>query len=399
MTFLNFFVISLIKVAIVAFVLLTTLAYLQWIERKVIAHVQLRVGPYRVGPHGLLQPLADVVKLITKEGLIPSHVNKLFYLMAPFVAVTLALISISVLPFGPQITIGPMTTWMQLTDLRIGILFVLAVSSIGVYGVALGGWASNNKYSLLGGLRSSAQMISYELPLALAVVAPLLLANTLSFREMVNYQSGYWLGFIPRWNFFPEIVGFIVFLIASFAETNRVPFDLPEAENELVAGFHTEYSSMNFAAFFMAEYANMVTVTAVATLLYLGGWQPLFPAPYSDAVPILIFAVAGLIALYHGLNPARRMDRFTLPATALVFLGIAAIFGLSLFVPMLNVIVMALFWFCGKVLFLLFVFIWVRATLPRFRYDQLMRFAWTFLFPLAMINLLATGLIVALTTK
>ena len=188
---MNFFILTLIKVAVVAFVLLTTLAYLQWIERKVIAHVQLRVGPYRVGPHGLLQPLADVVKLITKEGLIPSHANKLFYLMAPFVAVTLALISISVIPFGPEITIGPVTTWMQLTDLRIGILFVLAVSSIGVYGVALGGWASNNKYSLLGGLRSSAQMISYELPMALAVAAPLLLANTLSFRDMVNYQSGY----------------------------------------------------------------------------------------------------------------------------------------------------------------------------------------------------------------
>jgi NADH-quinone oxidoreductase subunit H len=395
----NFFIISLIKVAVVAFVLLTTLAYLQWIERKVIAHVQLRVGPYRVGPHGLLQPLADVVKLITKEGLIPSHVNKLFYLLAPFVAVTLALISISVIPFGPQITIGPVTTWMQLTDLRIGILFVLAVSSIGVYGVALGGWASNNKYSLLGGLRSSAQMISYELPLALAVAAPLLLANTLSFREMVNYQSGYWLGFIPRWNVFPEILGFIVFLIASFAETNRVPFDLPEAENELVAGFHTEYSSMNFAAFFMAEYANMVTVTAVATLLFLGGWQPPFPEPYSNFVPILVFAIAGLIALYHGLNPARRMDKFTLPATALVFLGIAAIFGASLFVPVAKSILMALFWFCGKVLILLFVFIWVRATLPRFRYDQLMRFAWTGLFPLSMFNLLATSLIVALTTK
>ncbi len=395
----NFYIVSLIKVAVVAFVLLTTLAYLQWIERKVIAHVQLRVGPYRVGPHGLLQPLADVVKLITKEGLIPSHVNKLFYLLAPFVAVALALTSIAVIPFGPEITIGPVKTWMQLTDLRIGILFVIAISSIGVYGVALGGWASNNKYSLLGGLRSSAQMISYELPLALAVAAPLLLANTLSFREMVNYQGGYWLGFIPRWNVFPEIIGFIVFMIASFAETNRVPFDLPEAENELVAGFHTEYSSMTFAAFFMAEYDNMVTVTAVATLLFLGGWQPPFPAPYSDAVPILVFAIAGLIALYHGLNPARRMDKFTLPATAVVFVGIAAIFGLSLLVPMLNTILMALFWFCGKVLVLLFIFIWVRATLPRFRYDQLMRFAWVFLFPLAMINLLATSLIVALTTK
>ncbi len=399
MNLFNFYIVSLIKVAVVAFVLLTTLAYLQWIERKVIAHVQLRVGPYRVGPHGLLQPLADVVKLITKEGLIPSHVNKLFYLMAPFVAVALALTSIAVIPFGPEIKVGPVDTWMQLTDLRIGILFVIAISSIGVYGVALGGWASNNKYSLLGGLRSSAQMISYELPLALAVAAPLLLANTLSFREMVNYQSGYWLGFIPRWNVFPEIIGFNVFMIASFAETNRVPFDLPEAENELVAGFHTEYSSMNFAAFFMAEYANMVTVTAVATLLFLGGWQPPFPAPYSDVVPILVFAISGLIALYHGLNPARRMDKFTLPATAVVFLGIAAIFGLSLFVPMLNTILMALFWFCGKVLILLFIFIWVRATLPRFRYDQLMRFAWVFLFPLAMINLLATSLIVALTTK
>lgn len=395
----NFIVLSLIKAALVAFVLLTALAYLQWIERKVIAHIQLRVGPYRVGPHGLLQPLADVVKLITKEGVIPSHVNKLFYLMAPWMAVVLALISICVIPFGPEITIGPVKTWMQLTDLRIGILFVLAVSSIGVYGVALGGWASNNKYSLLGGLRSSAQMISYELPLGLAVASPLLLANTLSFRDMVNYQSGYWLGFIPRWNVFPEIIGFIVFLIAGFAETNRVPFDLPEAENELVAGFHTEYSSMKFAAFFMAEYANMVTVTAVATLLFLGGWLPPFPEPYSDFVPILIFLVAGLIAIYHGLNPARRMDKYTLPATGLIFLGIAAIFGLSLFVPVLKAILMALFWFCGKLGILLFIFIWVRATSPRFRYDQLMRFAWVFMFPLSMLNLLGTGLIVALTSQ
>jgi NADH-quinone oxidoreductase subunit H len=399
MSLLNFYTITVIKVLIVAFVLLTTLAYLQWIERKVIAHVQLRVGPYRVGPHGLLQPLADVVKLITKEGMLPSHVNRLFYLLAPFVAVALALTSIAVIPFGPEIKIGPVDTWMQLTDLRIGILFVLAISSIGVYGVALGGWASNNKYSLLGGLRSSAQMISYELPLALAIAAPLLLANTLSFREMVNYQTGYWLGFIPRWNCIPEIVGFIVFMIAGFAETNRVPFDLPEAENELVAGFHTEYSSMTFAAFFMAEYANMVTVTAVATLLFLGGWTPPFPEPYSDVIPILVFAIAGFIALFHGLNPARRMDKFTLPATALLFLGLAAIFGASLLVPVAKTILMALFWFCGKVLLLLFVFIWVRATLPRFRYDQLMRFAWTGLFPLSIVNLLATGLIVALATK
>ncbi len=396
---MNFLLLSLIKAAVIAFVLLTTLAYLQWIERKVIGHIQLRVGPYRVGPHGLLQPLADVVKLITKEGVMPSHVNKFFYLLAPFMAVVLALISIAVIPFGPQITIGPVTTWMQLTDLNIGILFVLAISSVGVYGVALGGWASNNKYSLLGGLRSSAQMISYELPLALAIAAPLLLANTLSFREMVDYQSGYWLGFIPRWNVFPEIVGFAIFVIAGFAETNRVPFDLPEAENELVAGFHTEYSSMSFAAFFMAEYANMITVTAVATLLFLGGWQPAFPAPYSDFIPVIIFTLGGLIAVYHGLHPARRMDKFTLPAAGLVFLGIAALFGISLFVPVLKTILMALFWFCGKVGLLLFLFIWVRGTLPRFRYDQLMRFAWIVMFPLAIVNLLVTGLIVALTSK
>jgi NADH-quinone oxidoreductase subunit H len=198
---------------------------------------------------------------------------------------------------------------------------------------------------------------------------------------------------------FPEIVGFIIFVIAGFAETNRVPFDLPEAENELVAGFHTEYSSMKFAAFFMAEYANMVTVTAVATLLFLGGWLPPFPEPYSDFVPILIFAISGLIAIYHGLNPARRMDKFTLPATGIVFLGIAGIFGISLLVPMLKIIVMALFWFCAKLGFLLFVFIWVRATSPRFRYDQLMRFAWIFMFPLSMLNLLGTGLVVALTSK
>ena len=396
---MNFLILSLIKAAVIAFVLLTTLAYLQWIERKVIGHIQLRMGPYRVGPHGLLQPLADVVKLITKEGVLPSHVNKGFYLLAPFVAVMLALISIAVIPFGPEITIGPVTTWMQLTDLKIGVLFVLAISSVGVYGVALGGWASNNKYSLLGGLRSSAQMISYELPLAIAVAGPLLLANTLSFRDMVSYQSGYWLGFIPRWNLFPEIIAFVVFLVAGFAETNRVPFDLPEAENELVAGFHTEYSSMSFAAFFMAEYANMVTVAAVATLLFLGGWEPPFPEPYSDFVPVLVFALGGLVALYHGFNPARRKDKYTLPVAGLVFLGIAALFGACFFVPVLKVILMALFWFCGKAGILLFLFIWVRATLPRFRYDQLMRFAWIGLFPLAMVNLLVTALVVALTSK
>ncbi len=397
---MNFFLLSLIKAAIVAFVLMTTLAYLQWIERKVIAHIQLRVGPRRVGPHGLLQPLADVIKLITKEDMIPSHVNKVFYLLAPFLAVTFALISISVIPFGSEIQVFGVRTWMQLTDLNIGVLFVLAIGSVGVYGVALAGWSSNNKYSLLGGLRSSAQMISYELPMALAVAAPLLIMNTLSLRELVIAQQGYYLGFIPKWAIFqgpwPQIFSFILFLIAAFAETNRVPFDLPEAENELVAGFHTEYSSMKFAAFFMAEYANMLTVSCMATILFLGGWQPLFPEAFgSQFVPTIIFALAGAVSLYHGLNPARKLDRITLPAAALVFFGIAVLF----LIPVVQSIILPLFWFAAKVGIILFLFIWIRGTLPRFRYDQLMRFAWTFMFPIAMVNLLITGLLVALTGK
>jgi len=394
-----FIVITVIKTALILFVLLTVLAYLQWVERKVIAHVQVRMGPSRVGPHGLLQPLADVIKLITKEGIMPPHANKFFYLLAPFFAVFMALISISVIPFGTQLTVGPYTTWMQLTDLNVGILFVLSISAMGVYGIALAGWSSNNKYALLGGLRSSAQMISYELPMSLAIAAPLLIFGTLSLRGIVDAQSGYHLGVIPKWAVFampfPQIFSFIIFLIASFAETNRVPFDLPEAENELVAGFHVEYSSMTFAAFFMAEYANMVTVCSIATLLFLGGWHPLWPAAYgSNLAAPLIMLIAGAICIYHGLNPARPFDRFTLPVFGVVFFGIA---GLLLIPPVVPVI-MPIFWFLAKTGFLLFVFIWIRATLPRFRYDQLMAFAWKGLFPAALLNLLITGFLVALTS-
>ena len=394
---MNFFLLTAIKAAVLAFVLLTTLAYLQWIERKVIAHIQSRLGPSRVGPHGLLQPLADVIKLITKEDLLPPHVNKFFYLLAPFLAVTMALLSISVIPFGAQTEIAGTPTWMQLTDLNVGVLFVLAVSSMGVYGIALAGWASNNKYSLLGGLRSSAQLISYKLPLSLAVAAPLLLANTLSLREIVQAQSAFYWSFIPKWNILqlpaPQLVSFIVFLIAGFAETNRVPFDLPEAETELVAGFHTEYSSMKFAAFFMAEYANMITVASMTTILFLGGWLPPFPAALgSDFIAPALLAFAGAISLYHGLHPARRLDRYTLPAVALVFFALAAAF----LIPAVVAMFMPVFWFVAKTGLLLFVFIWIRGTLPRFRYDQLMGFAWKFLFPVAVLNLLVTGLLVAL---
>src|SRR4051794_40137474 len=386
----SFIFVSIVKALVIFGVLMTTLAYLQWVERKVIAHIQVRPGPYRVGPHGLLQPLADVIKLITKEDLVPPYVNKPLYLAAPFLAITMALLSISVIPFGPTISVAGYQTAMQLTDLNIGVLFVLAVSSMGVYGIALAGWSSNNKYALLGGLRSSAQMISYELPMSLAIAAPLLISNTLSLRELVERQQGG----IWHWNLIHggQIISFVIFLIAAFAETNRVPFDLPEAENELVAGFHTEYSSMKFASFFMAEYANMITVSAMAVLLFLGGWDAPWPARYgSSFVPVFIFALAGLVAIYHGLNPARKRDRLTLPAFGIIFLIIAGVFLL----PFVQSWLLPLFWFAAKVGFILFAFMWVRGTLPRFRYDQLMRFTWKGLFPVAVLNLLVTGFLVA----
>jgi NADH-quinone oxidoreductase subunit H len=399
---MNFFLVTLIKFVIVAAVFMTALAYLQWIERKVLAHIQLRPGPYRVGPHGLLQPLADVIKLVTKEGLLPPQSNTLFYLLAPILAVSISLVSIAVIPFGPEVEVFGVKTNLGLADINIGVLFILAISSLGVYGVALGGWASNSKYSLIGGLRSSAQMISYELPLALAIAAPLLMVNTLSFREITVAQGGYWLGFIPQWNIFagpfPQIFSFIIFLIAGFAETNRVPFDLPEAESELVAGFHTEYSSMAFAGFFMAEYANIVTVCCVATILFLGGWQPLWPSAMgSDFVPVVILFAASAILFYHGAQASktRMWDRFSFPAFGLVFLVLAAAF----LVPILKPILIPLFWFLAKAGVLVFLFVWIRGTLPRFRYDQLMRFAWTFLFPVAVVNLLVTGFLVAVTSK
>src|SRR3954465_11553095 len=309
----SFLFITIVKTAVIFAVLMTTLAYLQWVERKVIAHIQVRPGPYRVGPHGLLQPLADVIKLITKEDLLLPYVNKPLSLAAPFLAITMALLSISVIPFGPVIEVAGYRTMMQLTDLNIGVLFILAVSSMGVYGIALAGWSSNNKYALLGGLRSSAQMISYELPMSLAIAAPLLISNTLSLRELVEKQTGG----IWHWNLVHggQIVSFVIFIIAAFAETNRVPFDLPEAENELVAGFHTEYSSMKFASFFMAEYANMITVSAMAVLLFLGGWDAPWPVRYgSSFVPVVIFFLAGVTLLYHGVNAVRSRDKLTLSA-------------------------------------------------------------------------------------
>ena len=394
---MNFYYVALIKIFVVIAVLLLTLLYLQWVERKVIAHIQVRPGPYRVGPHGLLQPIADTLKLLTKEDLMPAGVNKFLYLLAPFMAIALALISISVIPFGPVIEVAGTVTAMQVTDISIGVLFILAISSLTVYGIVLAGWSSNSKYPLLGGLRASAQMVSYELPLGMAVAAVLLLSNTLSLREIVYTQANYYWGFFPAWNVFrapfPQVVSFIVFLVAVFAETNRIPFDLPEAETELVAGFHTEYSSMKFAGFFMAEYANMITVSAMATTLFLGGWLPLWPAEYGSSwFPPAVFLALAALAFWGAAGRARKPDRKTLPIVGVVFFLFAVLF----LVQVVNFIVVPLFWFAAKTGLILFVFMWVRGTLPRFRYDQLMSFTWKFLFPVAIVNLMVTGLLVGL---
>ncbi len=342
---ISLLLVTLAKVGVVLFILLTAIAYLVWVERKVVAHIQSRWGPYLVGPHGLLQPLADGLKFLFKEDIVPTEADRLVYWLAPFLAFTLAFLSISVIPFGESFQ------WrghelFQIADLNVGVLFVLAVTSLGVYSIVLAGWSSNSKYPLFGGLRSSAQMISYELSLGLALVGVLMVSGTLNLRRIVELQSGVWhVGshstFLPHWNIFVQPVGFLVYFTSAIAETNRVPFDLPEGETELVAGFHTEYSSFKFALFFIAEYANMVTVSCLATLLFFGGW----------------------------LGP---------------------VFGPSWLHPLLSV-----FWFCLKVFCFLFFYIWMRGTLPRFRYDQLMAFGWKFLLPVGLLNILVTSFLLA----
>jgi NADH-quinone oxidoreductase subunit H len=337
-----FILVSVIKSALILFILLTAVAYTVWLERKVVGHMQNRWGPTRVGPFGLLQPAADGIKFLFKEDLTPPHVYRPLFLAAPMIAVVFALTSIAVIPFGTSFTISGYTIPLQITDVNIGLLLILGITSVGVYGVALAGWSSNNKYSLLGGLRASAQMISYEISLGLSLVGVLILSGTFSLRGIVESQQGFFLGFLPRWNIFPQFFGFFCYLMAAYAETNRIPFDLPEAETELVAGYHTEYSAMKFAMFFMAEYANMITVACLATLLFFGGWLgPDFgtQGPVKVILPVL--------------------------------------------------------WFVAKIFVFLFVYIWVRGTLPRFRYDQLMSFGWKFLLPLALVNLIATAIAVA----
>ena len=389
-------VVSVIKVIVLTFLMLTSFAYLTWFERKVVAHIQSRWGPYRVGPHGLLQPLADGLKLLFKEDPTPGGVDKLVYFLAPFLAFTLGLCSIAVIPFGPgQFEIFGHATGLQIVDINIGLLFLFAITSLGVYGVALGGWASNSKYPLLGGLRSSAQMISYELSMTMSVVGVVLMAGTFNLREIILQQQGYWLGIVPRWNLlappFPQFLGFFIYFISAIAETNRVPFDLPEAETELVAGFHTEYASFKFSMFFMAEYFNMITVSCLATLLFFGGWL----SPFSTSglmawtlyIPTAVFAACAVMLFIDGLRYSTKFGQILLPVLSLVVAGLAVVCAL----PGAVEFVQGPFWFLLKVFLFLFFYVWLRGTMPRFRYDQLMSFGWKFLLPLSIANVILTS--------
>jgi NADH-quinone oxidoreductase subunit H len=337
--------IAMVAKVLVAFVfVLLTVAYATYAERKIIGHMQVRLGPMRTGWHGLLQPIADGVKLFFKEEIVPSQASTFAFLIAPLIALIPAFITFAVIPFGGVIEVAGYKIPLQIAayfdtaagrvyDVNVGVLYILAMSSVGVYGIVLAGWASNSKYSLLGGLRASAQMISYELSAGLAIVSVFMLSGTLSLTEIVNQQSAYG-GF--NWFVFKQPLAAFLFFICSLAEINRTPFDLPEAETELVSGFCTEYSSMKYAMFFMAEYANMITVCAITVTLFLGGWN----GPMAVSVPLL--------------GPV---------------------------------------YFVAKVYALIFFCMWIRATLPRYRYDQLMHLGWKVLLPLALVNIVITGII------
>lgn len=344
--FQTFFLLSVLKIVVVLVITLTAVAYTVLLERKLLGRMQNRWGPSRTGPFGLLQPLADGIKLFLKEDLTPLLVERPLFLAAPVIALSCALISISVVPFGAM-TLYKGVDLFQIANVNIGLLVILGVTSIGVYGIALAGWSSNNKYALLGSLRATSQMISYELALGLSLVGVVLRAGSLNLRTIVASQTGHGL---LSWNVIGgfQIVGFFIYLMSAYAETNRSPFDLPEAESELTAGYHTEYSSMKFAMFFMAEYANMITVACVATMLFFGGAS----SPFGHLIPDFGGPVVA----------------------ALLSIG----------------------WFVLKIFAFLFLFIWVRATVPRFRYDQLMSFGWKFLLPVAMANILITSLVLAL---
>jgi NADH-quinone oxidoreductase subunit H len=391
--------ITLVKIAILLFVVLTVNAYLTWFERKVVAHIQSRWGPHRVGPHGLLQPLADGLKFLFKEDPTPAGADKFVYYLAPLLALALALTSIAVIPFGPNpIHFKGHDIYLGITDLNIGILALFAITALGVYGVALAGWSSNSKYPLLGGLRSSAQMVSYELALTMSVVGVLLMAGKFSLRDIIDGQATaqglFGLSGIFRWNIFagpfPQILGFLCFFVAAVAETNRVPFDLPEAESELVAGFHTEYASFKFAMFFIAEYTSMITVSCLCSILFFGGWLSPFPSSWTltTYLPSLLLIPFGLWVIWDGMRYETIFGKLILPAVGIVFTALGAAF---LLFPAVNAFIQGPFWLLSKIFVFLFVYVWMRGTLPRFRYDQLMAFGWKLLLPVSLANVVLTA--------
>lgn len=385
-------IITLVKIALLLFIVLTVNAYLTWFERKVVAHMQSRWGPHRVGPHGLLQPLADGAKFLLKEDPTPAGVDKFTYYLAPLMALALALTSIAILPFGPNpIHLFGRDIYLGIVDLNIGLLALFAITALSVYGVALAGWSSNSKYPLLGGLRSSAQMVSYELALTMSVVGVLIGAGSFSLREIIGAQASR-LG-IVGWNVFPQILGFLCFFTAAVAETNRVPFDLPEAESELVAGFHTEYSSFKFAMFFIAEYTSMITVSSLCSIMFFGGWLSPFPSAwtFTHYLPSLILIPFGLWVIWDGVRYETVFGRLILPGLGTV---ITVIGGVLIAFPAVNEFIQGPFWLLSKILTFLFVYVWMRGTLPRFRYDQLMSFGWKLLLPVSLANVVITAAVV-----
>jgi NADH-quinone oxidoreductase subunit H len=393
------FLIMLAKIGILLFVVLTVNAYLTWFERKVVAHIQSRWGPHRVGPHGLLQPMADGLKFLFKEDPTPAGVDKFVYYLAPLLALALALTSIAVIPFGPDpLHFKGHDIYLGITDLNIGILALFAITALGVYGVALAGWSSNSKYPLLGGLRSSAQMVSYELALTMSVVGVLLMAGTFSLREIIDGQAHghglFGLGGIFRWNIFagpfPQILGFLCFFVAAVAETNRVPFDLPEAESELVAGFHTEYASFKFAMFFIAEYTSMITVSCLCSILFFGGWLSPFPTSwtFTEYLPSLLLVPFGLWVIWDGMRYETIFGKLILPGVGFVITALGVLF---IAFPAVNHFVQGPFWLLSKIFVFLFIYVWMRGTLPRFRYDQLMSFGWKLLLPVSLANVVITA--------
>ncbi|HKO04161.1 MAG TPA: complex I subunit 1 family protein [Candidatus Acidoferrales bacterium] len=392
-------IIAVAKVIVVMVVLLTVVAYLSWFERKIVAHIQSRWGPERVGPHGLIQPLADGAKFLFKEDPTPEGVDRFVYFFAPFLALSLAMTTIAVMPLGPQVRIFGHDIWLSVVESDLSLLVVFAITALSVYGVALAGWASNNKYSLLGGLRSTAQMLSYELSLTMSVVGIVLMTNpnTLSLRGIVEAQRG--TATLPgasHWFVFPQILGFVCFFISAVAETNRSPFDLAEGEQELVGGFHTEYASFKFAMFFMAEYAAMVTASFMISVLFFGGYLSPFPETqafhWTFYLPAAMALIGGVLLVPHGLRYHTALGRVLLPVMGLALIGVGIVCALSGVIG----IIQGPFWLAAKVFVVLFIYVWLRSTLPRIRYDQLMAFGWKFLLPVSLANVVATSLLVAL---